>query len=119
MKLITEELIARFKEVGDQSEMENPIIIAKFFDPVGSATWYATEYDAETNVCFGYVTGLAYDEWGTFSITEMEAIQRPFGLSIERDIYFKEIPFSDLTQKSRMAELKKNKDEKQRDELER
>jgi len=38
MKLITPELIARFKEVGDQSEIEDPIVIAKFFDPVGSAS---------------------------------------------------------------------------------
>lgn len=44
MKLITEELKKRFLEIGDQSETKNPLIVAKFFDPVGSATWYATEY---------------------------------------------------------------------------
>jgi hypothetical protein len=94
MKLITETLKQRFKEVDRQDE--NPLVVAKFFDPASSATWYATEYDAETNICFGYVTGLAYDEWGSFSITEMEAIKRPFGLTIERDLHFEEIRFNTL-----------------------
>ena len=66
------------------------------FDPCGSATWYATEYDAENKIAFGYVTGLAFDEWGTFSITELESIKRPFGLGIERDLYFKEQRFKEI-----------------------
>jgi glucose dehydrogenase len=97
MKLINDELQKRFKEVGRQRK--NPVVIAKFFDPAGSGTWYATEYDPETNICYGYVTGLAYDEWGYFSIDEMESLKRPFGLTIERDLYFEEIPFNDLLTK--------------------
>lgn len=112
MKLITPELEIRFKEIGDQSENENPIVVAKFFDPVGSGTWYATQYDKETNIAYGYVTGLAYDEWGTFSIEELESIQRPFGLGIERDIYFSEMKYYDLfPEKGRLAELNKNSKE--------
>lgn len=99
MKLISKTLIQEFNRIGDQSENENPIIIAKFFDPCGSATWYATEYDAETNICYGYVTGLFEDEWGSFSITELESIKRPFGLSIERDIHFASMSFNDLMTK--------------------
>ena len=99
MKLITKTLIQEFNRIGDQSENENPIIIAKFFDPCGSATWYATEYDVETNICYGYVTGLFEDEWVSFSITELESIKRPFGLSIERDIHFSSMSFNDLMTK--------------------
>lgn len=91
MKLITKTLEERFEKIGDQSQSVDPIFIAKFFNPCGSQTWYATEYDKETNICFGYVTGMAFDEWGTFSIEELEALKLPFGLKIERDIYFKEI----------------------------
>ncbi len=98
MKLITKQLITRFNEVGIQYE-ENPLVIAKFFNPCGSGTWYATEYNPETNICFGYVTGLFEDEWGTFSITELESIKLPFCLTMERDIYFKEICFDDLMKK--------------------
>ena len=99
MKLITKTLFNRFMQIGDQSEDQNPIIVAKFFDPCGSATWYATEYDPETQECFGYVTGLACDEWGSFSIDELSSIKRPFGLGIERDIHFDEIRFEDLMKK--------------------
>lgn len=119
MKLITPELIKRFKEVGEQAEVENPLIIAKFFTPVGSATWYATEYDAETNICYGYVTGLTANEWGPFSITEMEAVKLPFGLGIERDIHFKETPFNTLFEKNRESELAQNKSQEADQEVER
>ena len=96
MKLITKTLEERFEKIGCQSQSSDPIIVAKFFDPCGSATWYATEYDAENKIAFGYVTGLAFDEWGTFSITELESIKRPFGLGIERDLYFKEQRFKEI-----------------------
>lgn len=96
MKLMTKELEIRFAEVGDQSQSKDPIIIAKFFDPCGSATWYATEYDPENKICFGYVAGLAFDEWGSFSIPELESIKRPFGLGIERDIFFGEKRFREV-----------------------
>ena len=96
MKLITKPLEERFEKIGCQSQTADPIIIAKFFDPCGSATWYASEYDAENRIAFGYVTGLAFDEWGTFSITELESIKRPFGLGIERDLYFKEQRFKEI-----------------------
>ncbi|MCW3162637.1 DUF2958 domain-containing protein [Chryseobacterium oryctis] len=96
MKLITKELEKRFAEVGDQSQSSNPLIIAKFFAPSHSATWYATELDVENQICFGYVTGLAFDEWGSFSIQELESLQLPFGLHVERDRFFKEIRFKEL-----------------------
>ena len=96
MKLITKTLEERFEKIGCQSQTADPIVVAKFFDPCGSATWYATEYDAENKIAFGYVTGLAFDEWGTFSITELESIKRPFGLGIERDLYFKEQRFKEI-----------------------
>lgn len=113
MKLITKELISRFKEIGEQSESENPQFIAKFFNPCGSQTWYASEYNPETNICYGYVTGMAYDEWGTFSIDELKSLKLPFGLAIERDMYFKEISFDELTGKNRIQELYKKTIKKQ------
>ncbi|PVV50440.1 DUF2958 domain-containing protein [Chryseobacterium sp. HMWF035] len=96
MKLITETLEARFAETGSQGDEENPLIIARFFNPCGPQTWYATEYDPATRICFGYVTGMGFDEWGSFSIDELEALKLPFGLTIERDCYFEEIRFNDL-----------------------
>ncbi|MEQ9262040.1 MAG: DUF2958 domain-containing protein [Owenweeksia sp.] len=96
MKLMTTELQNRFAEIGDQSDKTNPIVIAKFFNPCGAGTWYATEYDPETRIFFGYVTGLQFDEWGTFSLDELQELKLPLGLRIERDLWFDEKPFSEL-----------------------
>lgn len=95
MKLITKELENRFAEVGKQHS-NNPIVIAKFFNPCGKQTWYATEYDKSFNICFGYVTGMWEDEWGSFSIQELESVKLPFRLHIEQDRFFKEIRFKEL-----------------------
>tara|TARA_B100001059_G_scaffold235662_1_gene282150 strand:- start:3452 stop:3823 length:372 start_codon:yes stop_codon:yes gene_type:complete len=122
MKLMTKTLEKRFAQVGDQSEKENPTFIAKFFDPVGSGTWYATEYNPESKICNGYVTGLAFDEWGSFSITELESIVRPFGLGIERDIHFTEMSYHDIVppkpkkRKLELQELKKGKEQENNQE---
>ena len=115
MKLITEELKERFKEVGDQSNSKNPLIVVKLFDPAGSATWYVTE----RRVAFGFVTGLYMDEWGSFSIDELQAIERPYGLTIERDIYFEEQRYFDVFKdQKRIAELAKiEKDKSQQKEV--
>ncbi len=87
MKLITKEIEKRFREVGTQ-DIPNPLIIAKFFNPSGAGTWYATEYDPQDKICFGYVTDLGFDELGSFSITELESIKcPPFNLPIERDLH--------------------------------
>jgi hypothetical protein len=87
MKLITDDLEKRFREVGSQEKEPNPIVVAKFFNPSGAGTWYATEYDKESNTCFGYVQ-LLESEWGYFSIDELKEVKcPPFGLPIERDIY--------------------------------
>jgi hypothetical protein len=94
MKLITKELEKRFKEVGSQEHinLKDKIIIAKFFNPTGAGTWFATEYDPETKIAFGFVSifGDWNDEWGSFAISELEEHKGQLGLGIERDIYWKE-----------------------------
>jgi len=98
MELITNELIKRFQEVGSQEDKKDPLIIAKFFNPTGAGTWYATEYDPIKKMFFGYVSilGNQCDEWGYFSLDELENLKLPFGLSIERDLYFGEKRFHEI-----------------------
>jgi hypothetical protein len=43
MKLITKEVESLFKKIGRQEKVDDPIVIAKFFNPTGPGTWYATE----------------------------------------------------------------------------
>jgi hypothetical protein len=52
MKLMTKALEKRFAEVGSQEKEQDPLIIAKFFNPTGAGTWYATEYDPERKLFF-------------------------------------------------------------------
>lgn len=98
MMLITKELEKRFAEVGSQENVEDPVVIAKYFNPAGIGTWFATEYNPETKTFFGYVSlyGDYNDEWGSFSLEEFEQFKGPFGIGIERDLYFDETPSSKI-----------------------
>lgn len=98
MKLITKELEKRFAQVGSQENVQDPLVIAKFFNPTGAGTWYATEYDPANRIFFGYVSifGDWNDEWGSFSLDELESYKGTFGLGIERDLYFDETPASQV-----------------------
>ena len=94
MKLLTKEILNQFKKQGSCSEKQaNEVkVVAKFFNPVGSATWYATEYHADEKMFYGFVSLFndpACDEFGPFSLTELESLRLPLGLGIERDINFK------------------------------
>tara|TARA_R100001443_G_scaffold89519_1_gene96062 strand:+ start:11535 stop:11924 length:390 start_codon:yes stop_codon:yes gene_type:complete len=73
----------------------NAEIIVKFFDPTGSWTWYATEYDPENKIFYGYVSGFE-NEYGTFSLTELESVKGRFGLGIERDRHFENKKVRDI-----------------------
>jgi len=57
----------------------------KFFHPLSSWTWYATEFDGK-DLFFGLVDGFE-KEIGYFSLSELEKI-KVMGLGIERDLYF-------------------------------
>lgn len=98
MKLLTKKLLKRFEEVGRQENKKDPIVIAKFFNPTGIGTWYATEYDPDYKEFFGYVSlfGDHNDEFGYFSLAELENYKGVFGLGIERDLYFGEHKLSEV-----------------------
>jgi DUF2958 family protein len=90
MQLLTHELLRQFKRAGRQDEAKDPLVIAKFFNPTGAGTWYATDYDPEEKIFFGFVSifGDHSDEWGTFSLDELQSFRGRFGLGIERDRHF-------------------------------
>ncbi len=96
MKLLTKALVKRFAQVGSQEFLNDPIITAKFFNPCGAGTWYATDYDPATRTFFGYVSifGDRNDEYGIFTLDELESYKGPLNLGIERDIWWKEKPVS-------------------------
>ena len=88
MKLITEEFEALFRDypLYSQEKTDDPLIVAKLFDPCGSASWYLLEYDPVEKI-------------GHVPLLELESIKRPFGLTIERDLYFVQKRMSECIEK--------------------
>jgi len=96
MKLLTKELRQQFPKLyeGEEIPTDEKVVIAKFFTPWTSWTWYAVEFDGE-DLFFGLVDGQE-KEWGYFSLKELESITGPLGLKIERDLYFGQPKIKDI-----------------------
>jgi len=85
---MTKELIQQFNKIGRQESKKDPMVITKFFCPWNSWTRFVTEYDEESKEFFWFVNWLEKERW-YFSQQELESLDDPFGLRIERDLYFK------------------------------
>lgn len=91
------------KEIADQlqrqypmgSDVDQQLVIAKFFDPCGSWTWYAMNMSEDGDYIWGIVKGFAI-EMGSFSLSELQNYKGRWGLGIERDLYFKPMPAREL-----------------------
>lgn len=67
----------------------DPMPVIKLFNPVGAATWLATEVGEDGDTLFGLADlGFGCPELGYFSLAELAGVRLPFGLGIERDIGF-------------------------------
>jgi len=111
----------------ENTATEDKVIQVKFFNPYGSGSWLGVEASAilldGTEVpinsraaasalrngelydvtFFGYVEGLGGDEWGYFSLRELEELPGRIGgrtsyaiPSIERDLHFRPGPFAQV-----------------------
>ena len=76
---------------------DNAIAYVKFFTPWTGWTWYAMEFDGQ-DTFFGLVHGVE-EELGYFSLRELETLQGPAGLKIERDLHFKPTALKELRQR--------------------
>src|SRR5215470_4929577 len=98
--LLPDTLKERMPALYSQEQERDPLVVCKFFDPVGSWTWYPYEgspvdedgyYDTDKPkvdyLFFGLVNGLEL-EYGYFSLSELEAARGPMGLPIERDRHY-------------------------------
>ncbi len=85
--------IARRAARRDGRPEPDPAPLLKLFNPVGAATWLATELAEDGDALFGLADlGFGCPELGWFSLSEIASVRLPFGLRIERDITF-ETPF--------------------------
>jgi hypothetical protein len=97
MKLLTKEIINKLETTKyDHEELipDDAPIIVKFFNPIGAGTWYALEgqkvNDYRKWVFFGFADlgNPDFAEYGEFALSELEEVQLPLGLGIERDMHY-------------------------------
>ena len=94
----------RAAAIGGQTEPD-PVPVVKFFNPLGAATWLATELYDDDDTLFGLADlGFGCPELGVFSLSEMSSVRLPFGMGIERDLSFESIhPISTWAEWARRA----------------
>lgn len=83
----------------------DPTPVVKLFNPLGAATWLATELAEDHDTLFGLADlGFGCPELGAFSLREIASVRLPFGLGIERDTGFATtVPLSLWTDSARRA----------------
>ena len=104
MILLTPELHDRLLANGRLRDVDH-VPVVKFFNPVGAATWLATELNEDNDTLFGLADlGFGCPELGSFSLIEMASVRLAFGLGIERDLYFEgTFPLSVYVEAARRA----------------
>lgn len=101
MKLITkaiEKVLVKYPLYSQDGKGKEAQVLVKFFNPAGRGTWYVTEAEKQSDgdwLFFGLVD-LYEREYGYFKLSDLQNVRLPFGLSIERDMYFKPTKLSEL-----------------------
>ena len=98
--LLTKANRAQLPALGAQDAAgDQAIAWVKFFDPTGSWTWFATEFDGD-DTFFGLVDGFE-EELGYFSLAELSSMKGRCGLGIERDRHWHPRPLAECRRASR------------------
>lgn len=102
MKLLTKELRDAIPPLRSTEKQTDPLVVAKFFTPDSSWTWYCLEGSQEDDdfIFFGLVDGFC-QELGYFSLNELEVVRGPLGLPIERDLWWVPVRLSQVDTRGR------------------
>ncbi len=92
--LLTPELKARFRELGEQ-DTSNPIIPTRFCAEWVNHCWYPISYNEQKECFFGIVQGLEI-KLDYFSHIDLSIIRGPYGVRITRDDDWKETDLNHL-----------------------
>ena len=90
MELVTPELLRQLVANGRTPGRDIPPA-CKFFYPAGAGTWLVTDADPDDPDRLHCLADLGFGcpELGSFSLDELRSFQGPFGLGIERDLWFR------------------------------
>jgi len=81
------------------SDLENQVVVAKFFNPLGAGTWYLINQDPEDpEYCWG-ICHIFETEVGSFSKSDLVTYKGNLGIGIERDMGFEEVNAKELFHK--------------------
>ena len=96
MELLTPELRERLL-ANARNRDNDRVPVCKFFNPTGAGTWLIVDADPDDpDICFGLMDlGFGTPELGTVRVSELQAFKGPFGLGIERDLWFE--PFHKIS----------------------
>jgi len=90
------------KQYDEGSDMEQ-MVVAKYFG--GNWTWYLMNMDKDEDYCWGIVDGFAV-EMGSWQMSELQKVKfKPFGLGVERDLYFEPMKAKDVWEQLNKGEL--------------
>ena len=89
MQLMTPELREQLIANGKDREGDHRPAV-KFFNPAGAATWLVYAMDPEDNDYLRCLAdlGMGFPELGGVLLSDLQGYRGPFGLGIERDLYF-------------------------------
>ena len=116
MKLMTKAIEKSLPPLYSQESNPDPQVVLHFFNPMGAGDWFITEgqlevFDKEEGddepivveswLFFGLCDlGFGYPELGYVSLVELESVKGPFGLGIERDMYWQPKALSEVRAKA-------------------
>ena len=80
--------------------LDSVVAHAQLFSPYSNWTWYITEWQSETGLCFGLVGGVE-TELGYFHLDELAEVT-VFGSvpAVERDLYWKPATLGEIRRRS-------------------
>ena len=103
-KLMAKELGDTIPAIGaneNVKDYDDVLAPAKLFSPFNGWTWYITEWDAATGLCFGLVQGFE-TELGYFDLTELAEVTVFGGVpAVERDLYWQPQTLGEIRRQSR------------------
>jgi len=103
--LIPDEILQIIPPLYSQENKKgDAIAYVKLFTPDSNFTWYILEIDEDNDLCFGYVVA-HFNEYGYFTLLELESLRGPLNLKVERDIYFKPTKISEIIAESNTRQV--------------
>jgi hypothetical protein len=108
MKLLTKSDMAKLESQdmyhpggpGRELTETESMVFVKFFTPDSSFTWYAVSASRDPQSgdvqFYGLVDSHMARELGYFWLSEISKVRGPFGLPVERDLYFTPVPLAEL-----------------------